>query len=114
MTVTYVYLEVNTFIFIKIFQTRVLVTHGVHWLTRVDQIIVMKNGEISEVGTYNELLQNDKEFSQFLKTYNSGASDTTEDVTDNDGKCTYKWSCLFLWICRKNNQNQDQKYKILN
>lgn len=92
MTITYVYLKVNASIFIELFQTRVLVTHGVHWLPRVDQIIVMKNGEISEVGTYDELLQNDKEFSQFLKTYNSGASGTTEDVTDNDGK----WSCLIL------------------
>ena len=37
-------------------KTRVLVTHGITYLPKVDQIIVMKNGEISEVGTYKQLL----------------------------------------------------------
>ena len=32
------------------FQTRVFVTHGVAFLPQVDQIIVMQNGRISEVG----------------------------------------------------------------
>ncbi|KAJ8308836.1 hypothetical protein KUTeg_013710 [Tegillarca granosa] len=67
-------------------KTRVLVTHGVHWLPKVDQIIVMRNGEISEIGTYSELLQNGKEFSEFLKTYSSAASDTSEDIADDDEK----------------------------
>lgn len=37
-------------------KTRILVTHGVVFLPEVDQIVVLKNGEISEVGTYQELL----------------------------------------------------------
>jgi ABC-type bacteriocin/lantibiotic exporter with double-glycine peptidase domain len=37
-------------------KTRVLVTHGIAFLPQVDQIIVMKDGRISETGTYQELL----------------------------------------------------------
>ena len=34
-----------------------LVTHGIHFLPDVDEILVMKNGRISERGSYQELLQ---------------------------------------------------------
>ena len=37
-------------------KTRVLVTHGVTFLPLMDQIIVVKDGEISESGSYQELL----------------------------------------------------------
>jgi ATP-binding cassette subfamily C (CFTR/MRP) protein 1 len=60
-------------------QTRVLVTHGVHWLPMVDQIVVIVNGQISEVGSYEELLSHDGAFAQFLKTYL-----TQEDEDDDD------------------------------
>ncbi|CAL1537561.1 unnamed protein product [Lymnaea stagnalis] len=33
-------------------KTRVMVTHGVHWLPMVDYIIVMKNGGVTELGSY--------------------------------------------------------------
>jgi len=38
-------------------KTRVLVTHGISQLPFVDKIIVIKDGEISESGTYKELLE---------------------------------------------------------
>jgi ATP-binding cassette subfamily C (CFTR/MRP) protein 1 len=38
-------------------KTRVLVTHGLTYLPQMDQIIVMRDGEITEVGTYRELLE---------------------------------------------------------
>ncbi|KAK6983295.1 Canalicular multispecific organic anion transporter 2 [Biomphalaria glabrata] len=50
-------------------KTRVMVTHGVHWLPMVDHIIVMKNGGISEMGSYEQLVSHDGEFAQFLKEY---------------------------------------------
>ncbi|KAK7488019.1 hypothetical protein BaRGS_00020764, partial [Batillaria attramentaria] len=37
-------------------KTRVLVTHGVHWLPMVDMIVVMTDGRISEMGSYDQLL----------------------------------------------------------
>jgi ABC-type multidrug transport system fused ATPase/permease subunit len=36
-------------------KTRILVTHALHFLPHVDQIITIENGRISEVGTYKEL-----------------------------------------------------------
>ncbi|XP_071454824.1 multidrug resistance-associated protein 1 isoform X2 [Hetaerina americana] len=47
-------------------KTRILVTHGITYLQDVDQIIVMKGGEISEHGTYKELLQKKGAFAEFL------------------------------------------------
>jgi len=38
-------------------KTRLFVTHGITYLPQTDNIIVIKDGEISECGTYNELLQ---------------------------------------------------------
>jgi ABC-type dipeptide/oligopeptide/nickel transport system ATPase component len=52
--------------------SRILVTHGVGYLPEVDRIIVMKGGQISEEGTYQELLGRDGEFSQFLVQYLTG------------------------------------------
>ncbi|XP_070201960.1 multidrug resistance-associated protein 1-like isoform X2 [Littorina saxatilis] len=50
-------------------KTRVLVTHGLHWLPMVDEVIVMHDGKISERGSYEELVSHDGPFAQFLKTY---------------------------------------------
>lgn len=44
-------------------------THGVHWLPMVDSIVVLTNGRISEIGTYEQLMDHDGAFAQFLKTY---------------------------------------------
>lgn len=42
------YSEVRLFFFVSL-QTRLLVTHGVHFLPQMDQIIVLKEGRITEV-----------------------------------------------------------------
>lgn len=59
-------------------KTRVLVTHGVTFLPFVDTIVVMKNGEITEAGTYKELKEMKGEFSEFL------AEHAKEDKPDTD------------------------------
>lgn len=50
-------------------KTRILVTHGISFLPQVDQIIVLKDGGISEVGSYNQLLEQNGAFSEFLQNY---------------------------------------------
>jgi ATP-binding cassette subfamily C (CFTR/MRP) protein 1 len=50
-------------------KTRLLVTHGVKYLPVVDRIVVMKNGRITEEGTYHQLLDQGKEFADFLIQY---------------------------------------------
>ncbi|KAG0019209.1 hypothetical protein BGZ82_000216, partial [Podila clonocystis] len=50
-------------------KTRLLVTHGVHHLEYVDQIVVFKDGTISETGQYQELLEAGGAFYQLIKEY---------------------------------------------
>uniref|UniRef100_A0A0N5ACE9 ABC transmembrane type-1 domain-containing protein n=1 Tax=Syphacia muris TaxID=451379 RepID=A0A0N5ACE9_9BILA len=50
-------------------KTRILVTHSLHYLKFCDQIIVMKDGTISECGTYEELICGEGAFSKFLEEY---------------------------------------------
>lgn len=47
-------------------KTRILVTHGISFLPKMDYIIVLQNGEISESGTYTELLRKRGAFADFL------------------------------------------------
>ncbi|WAR06335.1 MRP1-like protein [Mya arenaria] len=60
-------------------KTRILVTHGVHWLPMVDTIVVMIDGRVSEMGSYEELLSHDGAFAQFLKTYLTQEHDDEDD-----------------------------------
>ncbi|XP_070201565.1 ATP-binding cassette sub-family C member 3-like [Littorina saxatilis] len=48
-------------------KTRVLVTHGIHWLPMCDSIVVMDQGHIVQTGTYEQLLKHDGPFAQLLK-----------------------------------------------
>ncbi|XP_077285788.1 multidrug resistance-associated protein 1-like [Arctopsyche grandis] len=47
-------------------KTRILVTHAITYLPKVDNIIVLKDGNISEFGTYQELLEKGGLFAEFL------------------------------------------------
>ena len=60
-------------------QTRVLVTHGVTFLPKVDVIIVLKDGKISEIGGYQALLEQNGDFADFLKTYITEMDDESAD-----------------------------------
>ena len=52
-----------------LFQTRILVTHGITYLSKVDKIIMLVKGTISEVGTYDELISHNGAFADFIETY---------------------------------------------
>ena len=60
-------------------QTRLLVTHGITYLPQVDQIIVLKDGEISEVGSYKELLTQKGAFAEFLLQHLDEGADDAHD-----------------------------------
>lgn len=64
-------------------QTRILVTHGISFLPKVDQIIVIKDGEISETGSFQELLNHQGAFAKFIKTYLAECSEE-EDSNENE------------------------------
>uniref|UniRef100_A0A669BLK1 Multidrug resistance-associated protein 1 n=1 Tax=Oreochromis niloticus TaxID=8128 RepID=A0A669BLK1_ORENI len=61
-------------------KTRVLVTHGLSYLPQADLILVMMKGEISEVGSYQQLMATEGAFAEFLRTY------AAVDKTDNSGE----------------------------
>ena len=63
-------------------KTRVLVTHRISLLPSVDWIVVMKDGKVSESGTYHELLAQKGAFADFLVEYFVGARD--EDIMHDD------------------------------
>ncbi|XP_068114091.1 ATP-binding cassette sub-family C member 2 [Hyperolius riggenbachi] len=50
-------------------KTRVLVTHGVSFLKHTDEIVVLVNGNVTEMGSYKTLLANKGAFAEFLHTY---------------------------------------------
>ncbi|XP_077301168.1 ATP-binding cassette sub-family C member 4-like [Arctopsyche grandis] len=50
-------------------KTRILVTHQLQFLENADCIIVLENGKISSMGTYEELKSSDKSFSNVLATF---------------------------------------------
>uniref|UniRef100_A0A7M4EPW4 ABC-type glutathione-S-conjugate transporter n=1 Tax=Crocodylus porosus TaxID=8502 RepID=A0A7M4EPW4_CROPO len=52
-------------------KTRILVTHTISILPYVDNIVVLVDGEISEMGCYQELLQKNGVFADFLYSYSS-------------------------------------------
>ncbi|KAM7339623.1 hypothetical protein ACRRTK_000238 [Alexandromys fortis] len=60
-------------------KTRILVTHGISSLPQVDVIIVMSGGKISEMGSYQELLDRDGAFAEFLRTYASAEQDLASE-----------------------------------
>uniref|UniRef100_A0A8C9L6Y2 Multidrug resistance-associated protein 1 n=1 Tax=Pavo cristatus TaxID=9049 RepID=A0A8C9L6Y2_PAVCR len=66
-------------------KTRVLVTHAVNYLPQMDTILVMTDGEISEMGSYQELLKQDGAFAEFLRTY-ANAEQSRESSGNPSGK----------------------------
>lgn len=53
----------------------------------MDTILVMTDGEISEMGSYQELLEQDGAFAEFLRTYANA-----EQTLESSGKLTKKLS----------------------
>ncbi|XP_041804130.1 multidrug resistance-associated protein 1-like [Chelmon rostratus] len=51
-------------------KTRVLVTHGFSFLSKADLVLVMEEGQISEMGSYTELMDRKGAFAKFIHTFN--------------------------------------------
>ncbi|KAK7071356.1 Canalicular multispecific organic anion transporter 1 [Halocaridina rubra] len=65
-------------------KTRLLVTHAVTFLPKVDEVIVVKDGQLVEKGTYSELVAADGEFAQFILQYLKSCEekDAEEDILE--------------------------------
>ena len=64
-------------------KTRVLVTNSVAFLNQMDYIVVMKNGRISEAGSYKELLANKGYFTEYLMEHLSEAAEKSDDYVED-------------------------------
>uniref|UniRef100_A0A8C6J1F9 Uncharacterized protein n=1 Tax=Melopsittacus undulatus TaxID=13146 RepID=A0A8C6J1F9_MELUD len=60
-------------------KTRILVTHNVTFLPHTDLIIVMEEGRISQMGTYQELVSKRSNFAELIQVFS--AEHTTEETT---------------------------------
>ncbi|KAI4461008.1 atp-binding cassette sub-family c [Holotrichia oblita] len=63
-------------------KTRVLVTHGITYLPQTDKILVIKDGEVSETGTYQQLLDKKGAFSDFLMQHITEAGEEDDEELD--------------------------------
>lgn len=63
-------------------KTRLLVTHGITYLSNVDNIYVVKSGEISESGTLKELITKKGDFADFLLQHLQDVNESEEDLND--------------------------------
>ena len=74
-------------------KTRVLVTHGIGYLPQVDDIVVLKDGKVSEQGTYVELLEKKGDFADFLLEYMTDQGD--ENLND---QMKQQLMCLLMFM----------------
>ncbi|WVQ68434.1 uncharacterized protein L199_006642 [Kwoniella botswanensis] len=71
-------------------KTRILVTHALHFLPYVDNIIMMEDGHIGEMGTYNELKGRDGAFARLIREFGNEeqheeALETEEEAMNSSG-----------------------------
>lgn len=79
-------MRITYFDVVVVSQTRVLVTHGAHWLPMVDSIIVLEAGEIREAGSYEDLMSHNGPFAEFIRTYllQEEIGDTSEGDAESE------------------------------
>lgn len=66
------------------FQTRILVTHNLTLLPHTDLIIVMEEGRISQMGTYQELMSRRANFAEFVQVFS--AEHTSGETNSVEGE----------------------------
>lgn len=69
-------------------------TNGLTYLPQVDRIVVLKDNTISETGSYEELLQKDGAFAEFLTQY-LVQTDMDEDNAERENN--FSIASLSLW-----------------
>lgn len=97
-------------------QTRILVTHGLSFLPQADLILVMEDGEITEMGSYAKLLSRKNAFADFVKAFS--VSECKESATHR-GKIkeclmSYYNKTFFMLTVKNANSScfRDQKISI--
>lgn len=71
-----------------------MVTHSVTYLREVDLIVVLKDGQISESGTYKELLDKKGDFADFLILH---MQEHNNDKVDEIGKLKISFNISYIF-----------------
>jgi ATP-binding cassette subfamily C (CFTR/MRP) protein 1 len=61
------------------------VTHSVAYLSRVDEIVVLRDGRVTEAGSYDQLMAHDGAFADFLRNYLADREEGSEE--NEEGRC---------------------------
>ncbi|XP_054168602.1 multidrug resistance-associated protein 1-like [Oppia nitens] len=69
-------------------KTRILVTNSLAFLPSTDKIIVLKDGAVSETGTFNELIKFNGHFADLIKQYSANSLNKEEKEVENQTKKT--------------------------
>ncbi|XP_073702808.1 antigen peptide transporter 1 [Garra rufa] len=63
--------------------TVLLITHRLSGVDKADHIIFLRDGEVAEEGTHDQLLAKDGFYAEFVKQQNTSIQRNTEDVTNS-------------------------------
>uniref|UniRef100_A0A8P4G022 ABC-type glutathione-S-conjugate transporter n=1 Tax=Dicentrarchus labrax TaxID=13489 RepID=A0A8P4G022_DICLA len=80
-------------------KTRVLVTHGLSFLSKADLVLVMEQGQISEMGSYMELMDRKGAFAKFIHTFNG--NQRRESSTPRDKSKTVNLTAMLGYKLNK-------------
>ncbi|RCN32693.1 hypothetical protein ANCCAN_21498 [Ancylostoma caninum] len=65
-------------------KTRILVTHRLSYVKRADEIVVLGDGQIIEIGRYDDLMKKCGVFAKFAGEYSSKSKEEEEDSGIDD------------------------------
>ncbi|XP_041372527.1 ATP-binding cassette sub-family C member 4-like [Gigantopelta aegis] len=65
-------------------KTRIVVTHQLQYLQKVDRIVVLREGTLYDVGTYSELTSRGVDIATFIKTEETPTEDTDTNMDVDD------------------------------
>lgn len=71
--------EALFFAMLSSFQARVLVTHGMGFLPQCDTVMCLNEGNITEMGSYEELMMNNGDFAEFISVFTNTEGDQDGD-----------------------------------
>ncbi|KAH9512009.1 hypothetical protein DERF_010425 [Dermatophagoides farinae] len=95
-------------------KTRILATHRAMILPEVDEIIVMKDGVISERGTMNELMNSQGAFAEFINEFmdeNFGENDIERTLSENESEMVKSFAEKVRPILERSKSRMDSTFE---
>ncbi|XP_048004522.1 ATP-binding cassette sub-family C member 4-like [Leguminivora glycinivorella] len=86
-------------------KTRVLVTHQIHFLKAADYIIILNEGKIENMGTYQELMKSGRELSRFI------SEDKDKDSASLSAKSDDKANAVKRRVSRVSEAEEQPEFK---